>query len=74
MKEFLNRMKQNMLMVFVCLLVAWLMPQNLFSDCIHAVLPKEIGGEHSSLEQVYKDGFLPENSELKIVWKFIGNN
>lgn len=74
MRTFHRKMKQNLLVFFVWLPVAWLMPQNLFSDCIHAVLPKEIGGEHSSLEQVYKDGFLPENSELKIVWKFIGNN
>ena len=58
----------------VWLLVAWLMPQNLFSDCIHAVLPEKVIKEDPLLKQVYEDGFSPENSELKIVWKFMGNN
>lgn len=74
MTDFRKRKKYNPAMITVWLLVAWLMPQNLFSDCIHAVLPKQVSEEHPNLEQVYEDGFYPENSELKIVWKFIGKN
>lgn len=74
MIDLRKRKKYNPVMFAVWMLVAWLMPQNLFSDCIHAVLPDQAGKHDPLLEQVCEEGFSPENSELKIVWKFMGNN
>lgn len=51
------------------LAVAWLLPQSLFRDCVHAVLPKE-QMEESVDEEKYAQLFRIEEDNYKIVWKF----
>lgn len=51
------------------LAVAWLLPQSLFRDCVHVVLPEEQKEERMDDEK-YAQLFRLEDDNYKIVWKF----
>lgn len=52
------------------LAVAWLLPQSLFSDCVHAVLPNDQKEVRMDSEK-YAQLFRLEDDNYKIVWKFM---